>query len=41
MEELMPNPLLLRTGYQRRAGSTVVVARRRTTRYAATNRGVR
>jgi len=30
--ELTANPLLLRTGGQRRANATVIVARRRTTR---------
>ena len=32
---MKPNPLLLRTGRQRRASATIIAARRRTTRWAA------
>jgi hypothetical protein len=35
--EMGPNPLLLRTGHQRRASAGVISARRRTTRYASSN----
>ena len=32
---LTPNPLLLRTGRERRAGAAIVMARRRTIRWAS------
>jgi hypothetical protein len=35
---LTPNPLLLRTGRERRAGAAIVMARRRTTRWVARRR---